>query len=103
MLLLSDFQASDVDSWFADDLNNHVLRVVKCRPSPNGKYTTHSIRIGARTEQVLLGLSLEVRFGWGADSSSMAVLYFDRTVQLTATSCWFFGAKPSVGTVSGRP
>lgn len=58
------------------------------------KYTSHSLRIGAHTEQVLLGFPLEVRlarFGWGPRSSEMASTYFDRTIRLSAASFWVFG------------
>jgi hypothetical protein len=63
-----------------------------------GKYTSHSLRVGAHTEQVLLGWPLEVRlarFGWKHSSQEMASLYFDRTIRSTAASAWFFGAPPS--------
>jgi site-specific recombinase XerD len=61
------------------------------------KYSSHSLRIGAHTEQVLLGWPLEVRlarFGWRCSSHEMASLYFDRTIRSTAASSWFFGAPP---------
>lgn len=63
-------------------------------PPPHGKFTFHSLRIGAHTEQILLGIPLEVRlgrFGWGVRSQEMAALYFDRTIRTTAASFWFFG------------
>ena len=62
----------------------------------DGKYTSHSIRIGAHTEQVLLGIPLPVRmsrFGWGKSSEEMATLYFDRTIRTSGASVWFFGAQ----------
>lgn len=48
-----------------------------------GKHTSHSCRIWSHTEQVLLGIPLEVRlsrYGWGAGSHEMATLCFDRTI-----------------------
>lgn len=62
------------------------------------------MRIGAHTEQVLLGILLETllaRFARGPNSSGMAALYFDRTIRVSAASYCFFGAFASVtGTVS---
>lgn len=46
----------------------------------DGKFTSYSLRIGAHTEQVLLGIPLEVqlgRFVWAKDSSYMASIYLD--------------------------
>jgi integrase len=57
-------------------------------------FTSHSLRIGAHTEQVLLGVPLEVRkarFGW-AHNSAMECIYFDRSIRLSTASTWFFGA-----------
>ena len=62
-----------------------------------GKYTSHSLRIGSHTEQVLMGFPLEARlarFGWGPSSAEMANLYFDRTLQVSAASFWLFGPPP---------
>jgi hypothetical protein len=56
-------------------------------------YSSHSLRIGAHTEQVLLNIPLEVRkarFGWGPNSPMEAV-YFDRSIRMSAASSWFFG------------
>lgn len=55
--------------------------------------SSHSLRIGAHTEQVLLGVPLEVRksrFGW-APNSPMEAVYFDRSIRLSTASGWFFG------------
>lgn len=62
---------------------------------------------GAHTEQVLLGITLEIRlvqFVRGDDSANMAVLYFDRTIPLSAASLWFFRASVSTTvTISTSP
>jgi hypothetical protein len=63
---------------------------------PDG-YSSHSLRIGSHTEQVLLHIPLEVRkarFGWGPNSPMEAV-YFDRSIRLSAASTWFFGPSSS--------
>lgn len=55
--------------------------------------SSHSLRIGAHTEQVLLGVPLEVRkarFGW-APKSPMEAVYFDRSIPMSPDSAWFFG------------
>jgi hypothetical protein len=60
----------------------------------HGKYTSHSLRIGSHTEQVLLNVPLPVRlarFGWAAASEEMASLYFDRTLKTSPSSHWIFG------------
>ena len=39
-------------------------------PSAQGKFTSHSLRIGSHTEQMLIVVPLEVRlarFGWGSN------------------------------------
>lgn len=62
---------------------------------PDGNFTSHSYRIGAHIETGLLGIPLEARlarFSWGPDSASMAALYFDRMIHLSAESYWFLGA-----------
>lgn len=77
----------------------NCLTALDATPPPGGKYTSHSLRIGAHTEQVLLGIPLEVRlsrFGWGPRSEDMAALYFDRTIRVTAASFWIFGPAQSV-------
>ena len=54
-----------------------------------GKYTSHALRIGSHTEQVLMGFPLEarlVRFGWGPSSVEISNLYFHRTLQVSAAS-----------------
>lgn len=58
------------------------------------KHTSHSLRIGAHTEQILVDIRLEVclaRFVWGPNSQDMSSLYFDRTIKPTAASYRFFG------------
>lgn len=83
-----------------------VLQEVGVDPPAGGKFTSHSLRIGAHTEQLLIGLPLEVRlarFGWGPNSQEMAALYFDRTIQVTAASFWFFGSQDYVAPVSIPP
>ena len=55
--------------------------------------SSHSLRIGAHTEQVLLGVPLEVRksrSGW-APNSPMEAVYFNRSIRLSPASGWFFG------------
>lgn len=72
------------------------LQLLSIRPPPEGKFTSHSLRLGAHTEQVLLAIPLPVRmarFGWGKTSEDMATLYFDRTIRTTGASVWFFGAQ----------
>lgn len=71
-----------------------VLALVGAEAPPNAKYTSHSLRIGAHTEQVLIGIPYEARlarFGWKHTSGDMAALYFDRTIRTTTASYWFFG------------
>ena len=56
-------------------------------PPPHGKYTSQSMRIGAHTEQILVGVPVEVSmagYGWGPNSQEMAVLYFDRSIEVSA-------------------
>jgi hypothetical protein len=66
--------------------------------APTGcHYGAHSLRIGAHTVQVLLGIPLEARlarFGWGPRSEPMARLYFDRTIRLCPAGTWAFRASP---------
>lgn len=72
------------------------LEELQLRAPPDGQYTSHSLRIGAHTEQVLLAIPLAVRmsrFGWGKSSEEMATLYFDRTIRTSGASVWFFGAQ----------
>ena len=70
------------------------LAVLNIEAPPGGKYSSHSLRLGAHTEQVLLGIPHEVRltrFGWGPKSGEMASLYFDRNIRTSASSLWLFG------------
>lgn len=72
-----------------------VLSVLSITPPQDRKCSSHSLRIGANTDQVLLGITLEARkaqFGWGADYHVIAAFYFDRTIRKTAASYWFFSA-----------
>lgn len=73
------------------------LQPVEATAPPGGKYTSHSLMIGAHTEQVLLGIPLEVRLshiGWGPRGQEMAALYIDRTITTSPASVWLFGASP---------
>lgn len=75
---------------------SRCLDALSITPPADGKFTSHSLRIGAHTEQVLLGIPLPVRmarFGWGKNSEEMATLYFDRTIRTSGASVWFFGAQ----------
>lgn len=84
--------------WYTWEINaaiECVFPALSITPPPDGKFTSYSLRIGAHTEKVLLGIPLEAhkaRFGWGPNSHGMAALYFGRTIQNTAASYWFFGA-----------
>ena len=72
----------------------NCLHALDVQAPAQGNFTSHSLRIGAHTEQVLLGIPLDVRlsrFGWGPRSGEMANTYFDRTIQTTAASYWGFG------------
>ena len=75
-------------AWSPGAMNRalrNCLKVSGIPPPSYGIYSSHSLRIGAHTEQVLLGIPLEVRlarFGWGPNSQEMANLYFDRTIQI---------------------
>lgn len=54
---------------------------------PGGKFMSHSLLIGAHTEQVLVGIPLEARmsrFGWKHSSANMPSLYFNRTIYVSA-------------------
>ena len=83
--------------WMQGSLKRAVqkrLEDLAVVPPPHGKYTSHSMRIGAQTEQILVGVPLEVRiarFGWGPNNQEMAALYFDRSIQVSAASYWLFG------------
>lgn len=83
-----------------------VLRKLDIRAPLHYKFTSHSLRIGSHTEQVLLGIPLEVRlarFGWSSTSQEMASLYFDRTLRTTAASYWFFATVGSASSVVTTP
>lgn len=83
-----------------------VLRRLSITPPVGCKFSSHSLRIGAHTEQVLLGIPLEVRlarFGWAATSQEMAALYFDRTLRTTAASYRFFASAGSASSVVPTP
>ena len=91
-------EATDWPRQGMTDACKRVLEALGLCPPAGGKYTSNSLRIGSHTEQVLLGVPLEVRlarFGWGKDSDDMAAMYFDRTLRTTAASFWFFG--PTAG------
>lgn len=75
---------------------HRCLTTLNLSAPSDGKYTSHSLRIGAHTEQVLLAIPLAVRmsrFGWGKSSEEMATLYFDRTIRTSGAPVWFFGAQ----------
>lgn len=90
-------KAGDPMEWVRQDLTDAMTRIfshLQISPPPGGKHTSYSLRIGSHTEQVLLGIPLEARmarFGWKHSSDSMPALYFDRTIQLSSASFWFFG------------
>jgi len=96
-------------SWSSGSLTRalgNCLHQLGVTPPAEGKYTSHSLRIGAHTEQVLLGISLEVRlarFGWGPRSQDMAALYFDRTIRLSPASFWLFGRPPAAVLPASTP
>jgi hypothetical protein len=74
------------------------LHAVTRYPPPGMTWTSHSLRIGAQTEQKQFWLPVEVRkarFGWGPDSDDMTSLYFDRQKILSPASCWIFGPEMS--------
>jgi hypothetical protein len=83
----------DVNDWQPGSFSNALqrsLHAVARFPPPGTTWTSHSLRIGAHTEQTLLGLPVEVRkarFGWGPDSDDMTSLYFDRQIVLSPASC----------------
>lgn len=85
----------------------NCLNALGVSDPPFAKYSSHSLRIGAHTEQVLLGIPLEVRlsrFGWGPRSGEMAATYFDRTIQISSASLWLFGPSPPLSASSvSRP
>lgn len=90
------FQSSrqDIPEGLLSDALSRCLQVLHITPPDGAKYTSHSLRIGAHTEQVLLGIPLEVRlarFGWSPKSNDMPSTYFDRTIKLSPASYWVFG------------
>lgn len=88
----------DPVSWMPQSLTQviqRVLTILCIAPPSNGNFTSHILRIGAHTDQLLIFIPLEERilmFGLGHDSNSMPKFYFDRTIRLTNSSYWFFGA-----------
>ena len=72
-----------------------VCALLSITPPPHGKYSSHSLRIGAHTEQVLLGIPLEARkarFGWSPGNVEQPSTYFDRSLRTSAAAVWFFGS-----------
>ena len=70
---------------------HQCLSLAAAEPLPSDKFNSHSLRIGSHTEQVVLGIPMEVRlsrFDWGPRSDEMASLYFDRTVRVSSASFW---------------
>lgn len=90
-----DGERDPLGSQLTTDALARCLSLLEIQPPPGGKFTSHSLRIGAHTEQVLLGFPLEVRlarFGWAPSSGSeMAATYFDRSISLSPASFWVFG------------
>lgn len=91
----------DPEDWPEQQLLHcmeRCLAAVACHPPQGCKYGAHSLRIGAHTTQVLLGIPFEARmarFGWGPHSDAMSRLYFDRTIRLTPAAVWLFGTTNS--------
>jgi hypothetical protein len=87
----------DGNNWQPRSLSSALqrgLHAVTLCPPPGTTWKSHSLRIGAHTDQTLLGLPVEVRkarFGWGPDSDDMTSLCFDRQIILSPASCWIFG------------
>ena len=72
------------------------LQYIGFRAPPGCHFSSHSLRIGSHSSQILLHIPQESRkadFGWGPQSEAMTKLYFDRTIKLTPAAHWFFGAK----------
>lgn len=84
--------------WLQRSLTDALLRqlsLLGLSAPIHGNYTSHSLRIGAHTEQLLLVILLEVRlslFSWVPRSQEMSALYFDRTIDTSPATFWFFGA-----------
>jgi len=100
-----DGERDPIPARALDDALKRCLTTLNLSPPPHGKYTSHSLRIGSHTEQVLLGFPLEVRlarFGWGPNSGDMAATYFDRTIMLSPASFWVFG-HPTQGLEPASP
>ena len=73
---------------------HHCLAMLGAGSSPGGKFTLHSLQIGAHSEQVLVGIPIEVvlsRFRRGPRTDEMAALYFDSTIRVSSASFWIFG------------
>lgn len=108
----------DPAQWQSQSLTqalHRTLHSLHIRPFPHGKFTRYVLRIGVHIEQVLLGILLEIRmacFRWKHNGASMALLYFNRTINVSAASHWFFGnyaeipaadSNPAVGWPPGPP
>lgn len=64
----------------------------------NSKFASHSLHIGAHTEQVQFSTPLAVRMsriGWIEGNKEMATLYFDWTMRTSGASILFFCAQYS--------
>lgn len=77
-------------------LSRVCLRRFCVIPRPDCKFTCHSLHIGARTENVLVGVPLEARvarFGWGAASAQSWQVYISTELPARGQPVsGFFGA-----------
>lgn len=89
-------ERTDAGSGALNRCLQRCISALHLRPPAVCSYSPHSLRIGTHTEQVLVGIPLEVRlarFGWGPNSESITALYFDRTFRVSSASAWFFWAR----------
>jgi hypothetical protein len=88
---------SETTHWHPAFLSSGLSRCLEAvqHNAPAGcHYGAHSLRTGALTVQVLLGIQLEARlalFGWGQRSEATTRLYFDLTMRWCPAGTWFFG------------
>lgn len=78
-----------------------VFYTSRIKHTRDGKYSSHLLRIGARIEQALNGITVEprlARFEWNQNSAGMAALYFDRSLRYSAAYRWYSGTAPSATT-----
>lgn len=87
--------ASDLIGWVPGSFSRSlqpVLALLLLILPPGCNFTSYSLPNGPHSRQVLLGVPLEVRmawFWWVPDSSAIAALYFDPTIQLPSASQCF--------------